>query len=182
MARRGRKIDRDELIREPSGVLVSRRGRDKGTENTRRYLVSDHLLKLYHADKLTQEQYDAALEIGEAVHLITTPVRVRVSDPSREVFARRGDDYESLRAVRITSRYLDWVDAMAARARACKRPQDRRRWMVGPVLDICADGMTCWQVERKWGIKTGGMMARLTDALDLYVVSPKRERPQGLAA
>src|SRR5690606_4310661 len=115
-------------------------------------------------------------------HLITTPVRVRVSDPSREVFARRGDDYESLRAVRITSRYLDWVDAMAARARACKRPQDRRRWMVGPILDVCADGLTCRQVEERRGIKHGAMLDRLTDALELYRVSPKRERPQQLAA
>ena len=84
-------------------------GTDTGTPETRRKLTSDHLRKLLEADKLTQDQYDAALEIGEALHRITAPVSLRISNPAREVFSR-GDDGESVRAARIVNRYAVGAD------------------------------------------------------------------------
>lgn len=169
------RLDALGLVKDPAGVVVARHaGVEKGTPQTRAKLRPDTLqllLKRGPERGISQDQHDAAILIRSAYSLIiNADVGLGMKACSLETIGRgaRKGDYETAWQVTVQGHYLDWVDAMAERAKAVMKYRKVRRWQVGPILDVVVDGMTCTEVEDARCLRNGSMGEHLREGLDLY--------------
>ncbi|MFL7901555.1 hypothetical protein ACJ41P_10510 [Azospirillum argentinense] len=159
----------DEITKDPdSGIKVARYGTDKGTAPTRKRLQADPCETMLSKGQLTQEQYDATTMILAAYQIITQGMGARIATYGASAGGGR-DDYESVWAITVQERYLDWVDAMAERAAAnAKAKRGGNKWKTWLPLDVIVEGITCQDIAHQRGMKTQTVADYLRDALDLY--------------
>lgn len=150
---------------------------DHGTPETARKLRPDPLLTLLHRDLIDDDQHGAALAIAAGYRLIVGPVALRISDPGRPPI-RGHQEAETHAAIMLQRRYCDWADAMDERARATRHRRPNP-WAIGPILDICVEGMSCREVEARRGLARGAARQQLVDALDLYNEVARRSTVEG---
>ncbi len=106
--------------------------------------------------KITAEQWQAGVEIREAVKMITGAVGVRISQFERR--SRGHDEFESERQIRVQRQYNDWCDLMTA-----------RKLMIGVVLDYLIEERSFNDIAKArhmWNIRVRRM---IEDGLSEYV-------------
>jgi len=139
-------------------------------------LQPDTLMLLYNRERITSEQWEAALDIREAFELVTNGTGIRIAD----LLAAGGKGYsegERIRAIMVQQRYNAWVDLLTRRATASKR-------FIGcfaVTLDVCVEGLMLGEVERSRRLKEATAFGYLSDGLDLYIEAKKAiDRRTGL--
>lgn len=109
------------------------------------------------AGKISQEQWQAGVEIREAVKIITSGVGVRISQFERR--ERGHTEHETERQVRVQGRYNDWCGLMAT-----------RKLKIGVILDYLIDEHSFNAIAKArhmWNVRVRRM---IEDGLTEYVV------------
>ncbi|MFP5513327.1 MAG: hypothetical protein ACLGJC_09625 [Alphaproteobacteria bacterium] len=158
----------DIKLDKQAGVKVSGAAADKGTAPTRKRLQTDNCLLMLTKGQITQDMYNATCEIRAAYYFIVRGMDARIATYG-ETFGAGKDDYESVYAVMVQEHYLDWIDAMAERAKANARAKrGGNRWKTWLPMAVIIDGITCSDIAHQRGMKTQTVAEYLRDALDLF--------------
>ena len=98
------------------------------TQETAAKLQPDPLYALYLSNRLDDYQFEAVIAIREAFKIITAPVSVRLSDPSKPPGAVGYEFETDEEEPECVKRYYQWISRMYL-----------RRWPARPIIEIIVD-------------------------------------------
>lgn len=176
-------VRRVGVIRHHDARQAPQEDADLGTPETRARITRDPILRLFDADKITQEQYDAAVMIAKGWQIITAGMGAQIATYGTRVPSGYGDP-SSEYAVLLIRRYRAWAAEVGARERAAwiHTHHGARRSRLPAILDVVVHGHSCAYVEGCRRMRKGALLDHLKDALDVYGAIRREERKVAKAA